>query len=282
MINKLTWLLSLLCIGLALSFSERGQITFSNHLRLQESERPLLHITNVKRQRSAACYEAKMRPLYMDANPYSDECSRRRYIKQTLLFGGITIPALASHGAVEPATEDSTPQLFKKGKSRIDGYEVLHSKSEWTTLLSGAQYNVLRKGGTERQRGSILEKEIRSGIYACAGCNSPLFTSGSKFESGTGWPSFDSAVAANAIETEEMDWLHSLDGAEVRCRTCGGHLGDVFGDGWRFAGSKTGKRYCINGASLLFRPMDGGNELRGDIPPPNKVIQYQPELQRNL
>jgi len=279
---KLIGLLSLLLqVGLALSFTAGGQSIISNHLPQEESLGPplVLHLTNSKRQRAIPCSEAKAHPLYMETNSCSKELSRRRCIKSALVFGGISLPAFVAHGAVEPVM-DSTPHLFKKGKSRIEGYEVLHTKSEWTTLLSGAQYNVLRKGGTERQRGSILEKEKRPGIYACAGCTSPLFTSGSKFDSGTGWPSFDSTIGINAIEIEEMDWMHSSDGAEVRCQSCGGHLGDVFGDGWRFAGSKTGKRYCINGAALLFHPTDGGNELRGDLPPPNKVIQYEPALSR--
>jgi len=208
-------------------------------------------------------------------------------MERVLIFGGVasttstmTIP-LVSHAAGSEPTNESMPKLFKKGKNRTDGYNVQHSANEWTTLLSGTQYNVLRKGGTERQRGSILEKEKRPGTYVCAGCNSPLFASTSKFESGTGWPSFESAIAADATEIEELDWIHSLDGAEVRCRTCGGHLGDVFGDGRRY-GSKTGKRYCINGAALIFLSEGGARDLRGDVPPPNKVIEYEPASRREL
>ena len=177
------------------------------------------------------------------------------------------------------ATQEEKPSTFAKGKNRTDGYEVRHSSSEWSSILSTAQYNVLRRGGTERQRISILEKEKRNGVYVCAGCQSDLFASSAKFDSGTGWPSFDSPMNVQNIEIEEVGFLQALDGAEVRCKTCGGHLGDLFGDGWRY-GSKTGKRYCINGAALIFLPEAGGKPLRGDLPPKNKVIQYEPAMTR--
>ena len=170
-------------------------------------------------------------------------------------------------------TKEMAIQTFRKGKSRVDGYEVRRSKDEWTALLTNTQLNVLRRAQTERQRSSILEKEKRDGRYECAGCNRPLFSSSGKFDSGTGWPSFDSPISYDAVEIEEVSVLQAIDGAEVRCKTCGSHLGDYFVDGWRY-GSKTGKRYCINGAALLFLPSDGGKTLRGDFLPPNKVIQY--------
>jgi peptide-methionine (R)-S-oxide reductase len=245
-----------------------------------QSHSHALHTTNPNpHSKVKAC------SLQMATNPSNEEYSRRRYIQRVIIFGGvasttsaITIP-LVSHAAGSEPTNELMPNLFKKGKNRTDGYSVQNPASEWTTLLSGTQYNVLRKGGTERQRGSILDKEKRPGTYVCAGCNSPLFASISKFDSGTGWPSFESAIATDAIETEELDFIHSLDGAEVRCRTCGGHLGDVFGDGRRY-GSKTGKRYCINGAALIFTSVGGARDLRGDIPPPNKVIEYEPVSRR--
>jgi peptide-methionine (R)-S-oxide reductase len=214
---------------------------------------------------------------------YEYECNRREYIKEAVTgtVGVVSVFPIASHAATSDESKEQ-PETFKKGKSRSAGYEVQHSASEWSTLLSGSQYNVLRKGGTERQRSSILEKEKRVGTFVCAGCNSDLFVSTAKFNSGTGWPSFDSPINNSAVEVEDVGWgLKALDGAEVRCRTCGGHLGDVFEDGWRY-GSKTGKRYCINGAALIFLPVDGGGKgLRGDIPPPNKVIQYEPSLIRD-
>eukprot|EP00563_Minutocellus_polymorphus_P000193 CAMPEP_0181042602 /NCGR_PEP_ID=MMETSP1070-20121207/12242_1 /TAXON_ID=265543 /ORGANISM="Minutocellus polymorphus, Strain NH13" /LENGTH=323 /DNA_ID=CAMNT_0023120835 /DNA_START=113 /DNA_END=1084 /DNA_ORIENTATION=- len=189
-------------------------------------------------------------------------------------FGSLCSPQTANAAAAIAAS--------KPIKSRSEGYEVRHTKAEWTSMLSGAQCNVLRRGGTERQRSSILENEKRPGLYVCAGCQRPLFTSAAKFSSGTGWPSFDAPVDANAVEVESIGTFQAaVDGAEVRCQTCGGHLGDVFGDGgWRY-GTKTGKRYCINGAALVFRPEgEGESEVRGDIPPPNKVIQYEQVLRR--
>jgi len=207
----------------------------------------------------------------------NEECCRRTYLKKALVgaASATLMMPLPRAQAIVPAAPSA-----KKDKSRIEGYAVQHTTAEWTTLLSGAQYNVLRRGGTERQRGSILENEKRPGNFSCAGCKTPLFVSSAKFQSGTGWPSFESAIEG-AVEVEEMSWIQaSMDGAEVRCITCGGHLGDVFNDGGRF-GSKTGKRYCINGAALVFRPTSGENEVRGDLPPPNKVIQYEPTLRRD-
>lgn len=256
-----------------------GRFSSNDHLPLQ-SHSHALHTNSILHSKVKAC------SLQMATNPDNEEYTRRRYIRRVLLFGGVacttstmTIPLVSHAAGSEPPTNESMPRLFKKGKNRNDGYSVQHSVNEWTTLLSGTQYNVLRKGGTERQRGSILEKEKRPGTYVCAGCNSPLFASTSKFNSGTGWPSFESTIATDAVEIEELDLIHSLDGAEVRCRTCGGHLGDVFGDGRRY-GSKTGKRYCINGAALIFISVEGARDLRGDVPPPNKVIEYEPALRR--
>ena len=215
------------------------------------------------------------------------ECSRRVCLQKAIV--GITssttlipLSPRAASARTNTNTEEKVAILtFQKGKSRSENYEVRRSNSEWTTLLSTAQLNVLRRGQTERQRSSILEKEKRDGSFLCAGCNQPLFSSDAKFDSGTGWPSFDSPIISmssdsdsNAsVEIEDVGWVQSLDGAEVRCQTCGSHLGDLFTDGWRY-GSKTGKRYCINGAALIYHPMDGGKDVRGDIPPPNKVIQY--------
>ncbi len=159
---------------------------------------------------------------------------------------------------------------------------------EWCMqyILSGAQYNILRKGGTERQKSSILNTFTNAnvGIYTCAGCNTPLFSSADKFSSGTGWPSFSTAL--EGVEEEELDPIRAtLDGKEVRCATCGGHLGDLFNDGWIYRGTsaaKMGKRYCIDGAALIFKPEGGGEDVFGDIPPPNKVIKYEQSMYRDV
>mmetsp|Transcript_46823 Transcript_46823/g.98323 ORF Transcript_46823/g.98323 Transcript_46823/m.98323 type:complete len:223 (-) Transcript_46823:1082-1750(-) len=200
--------------------------------------------------------------------------NRRHYLQwQT---GGciatLTTPSAAAQAAATP-------------KSRTEGYAVQHTEREWAYILSGAQYNILRKGGTERQKSSILNTftTANAGTYTCAGCGTPLFASQDKFSSGTGWPSF--SVALSGVEAEEVDAVRAtLDGREVRCGTCGGHLGDLFNDGWIYRGTsaaKTGKRYCIDGAALIFKPEGGGEDVFGDDPPPNRVIQYQPSMYRD-
>ncbi|KAL7562994.1 hypothetical protein ACA910_018631 [Epithemia clementina (nom. ined.)] len=149
------------------------------------------------------------------------------------------------------------------------GYEVQKSDAEWRDQLNPIQYEILRKGGTERPGFSILESEKRPGIFKCAGCGTELFDSKDKFNSGTGWPSF--ARGLQGVEIENVNPLMAnFAGAELKCKTCGGHLGDVFQDGFLFVGSeaaKTGQRFCIDGAALVFFPLDPNEEpLRGDVP----------------
>lgn len=120
--------------------------------------------------------------------------------------------------------------------------------AEWRKRLSPAAYHVLRREGTERPYSSPLNKEHRAGTFACAGCSLPLFSSRTKFESNTGWPSFYQPLG-NAVATKSDRSLGMLR-TEVLCRRCGGHLGHVFDDGPR----PTGKRYCMNGVAMTFRP----------------------------
>jgi peptide-methionine (R)-S-oxide reductase len=127
-------------------------------------------------------------------------------------------------------------------------YEVTHSEDEWKKLLTSNQFDVLRKAGTERPFSSPLDHEKRSGVFACAGCQLPLFTSATKFDSHTGWPSFWKPMP-NAIE-KNTDSSFGMTRDEVRCRRCGGHLGHVFDDG----PPPTGLRYCMNGLALIFTP----------------------------
>jgi peptide-methionine (R)-S-oxide reductase len=145
-------------------------------------------------------------------------------------------------------------------KSRTVGYEIQKSDEEWKSLLTARQFEILRQGGTERPYTSILEGEDRPGIFYCAGCGTALFDSKSKFHSGTGWPSF--ATALRGVEIERLNVVEAnFAGAELRCGTCGGHLGDVFTDGWIFQGTpaaESGKRFCIDGSALVFKPEDGG------------------------
>src|SRR5436305_2116364 len=126
--------------------------------------------------------------------------------------------------------------------------EIERSDEEWRRLLSPAQYDVLRKHGTERAGTSPLNAEKRKGTFACAGCDLPLFSSDTKYESGTGWPSFWQPLP-DAVGTT-VDKSFFMTRTEVHCRRCGGHLGHVFEDGPK----PTGLRYCMNGVALKFVP----------------------------
>ncbi len=125
-------------------------------------------------------------------------------------------------------------------------YAVTHTDAEWKAMLSPEQFQVLRKAGTERPFSSPLNKEKRAGTFACAGCQLPLFSSATKFDSGTGWPSFWKPLP-NAVDSE-VDRSFGMRREEVLCARCGGHLGHVFDDGPK----PTGLRYCMNGLSLAF------------------------------
>ena len=124
--------------------------------------------------------------------------------------------------------------------------------SEWKQRLTPEQYHVLREAGTERAFTGKYEKNKAAGRYVCAGCGTELFDSDAKYESGSGWPSFTAPVAAEAVD-EHADVSHGMRRVEVRCASCAGHLGHVFEDGPRDAG---GLRYCMNSASLDFKPRD--------------------------
>jgi peptide-methionine (R)-S-oxide reductase len=127
-------------------------------------------------------------------------------------------------------------------------FEVEHSQAEWRKLLTPEQFHILREQGTERAGTSPLNHEKRKGTFDCAGCALPLFSSETKFDSGTGWPSFYKPLA-NAVETSQDRSLLMVR-TEVHCRRCGGHLGHVFDDGPK----PTGLRYCMNGLALTFSP----------------------------
>jgi peptide-methionine (R)-S-oxide reductase len=137
--------------------------------------------------------------------------------------------------------------------SKPENFEVTKTEAEWQETLTPEQFRVLRKHGTERAGTSPLDKNYTEGTYACAGCGLPLFTAETKFDSGTGWPSFY-APLEGATEVS-VDRALFMTRTEVHCHRCGGHLGHVFNDGPR----PTGKRYCMNGVSLKFVP-DESNE----------------------
>ncbi len=143
------------------------------------------------------------------------------------------------------------PQYFIRrtetmATSKDAQFEITKSEAEWQTTLTPEQFRVLRKHGTERAFTSPLDKQYAEGTYICAGCELPLFTSDTKFNSGTGWPSFFNPIEGAIGSTVDRTLLMTR--TEIHCSRCGGHLGHVFNDG----PAPTGKRYCMNGAALKF------------------------------
>ncbi len=164
--------------------------------------------------------------------------SRRNMIRMgALTIAGGLFGLTACHAQSPTATTATRRKRF----------EVMHSDAEWRERLSPAQYAVLREADTERPYTSPLNAEHRKGTFACAACALPLFSSTTKFESGTGWPSFW-APLPNAVG-EDTDTMLGMVRTEVHCRRCGGHLGHVFDDGPR----PTGLRYCMNGVAMTFK-----------------------------
>lgn len=145
--------------------------------------------------------------------------------------------AAAVPNAVAPATSAS-----------LGTFEVSHSEEQWRALLSPEQYSVLRNDGTEKPYSSPLNGQREAGIFSCAGCALDAFSSTTKFESGTGWPSFWQAMGNSVLELS--DTTFAMVRTKVQCRKCGSHLGHVFDDG----PDPTGLRYCLNGVALNFRP----------------------------
>lgn len=138
--------------------------------------------------------------------------------------------------------------------SKNEKFEVQKTEEEWRNHLTAEQFRVLRKHGTERAGTSPLDKNYNPGTYTCAGCGTPLFTSNTKFNSGTGWPSFYEPIEG-AVETS-VDRSLFMTRVEVHCQRCGGHLGHVFDDG----PAPTGKRYCMNGVAMEFVPQEAASE----------------------
>lgn len=134
-------------------------------------------------------------------------------------------------------------------KDNVTTFKVTKTDDEWKTQLTEEAYTVLRQSGTERPFSSPLNYNTAKGIYVCVGCETPVFKSKHKYDSGSGWPSFDQEIKGNVAYT--TDYKIGYARREEHCATCGGHLGHVFNDGPR---KTTGKRHCINGVALKFIP----------------------------
>jgi len=165
------------------------------------------------------------------------------FTRRHLLYAGTAAAALVVARLARPHAASAAGRV----------YEVTHSDEEWRKLLTPAQYNVLRQEGTERPFTSALLNEHRPGTFSCAGCDLPLFSSKTKFESGTGWPSFWVPLENAVDETEDRSF--GMTRTAVTCHRCGGHLGHVFTDGPK----PTALRYCMNGVALKFTPTPAGS-----------------------
>jgi peptide-methionine (R)-S-oxide reductase len=145
-------------------------------------------------------------------------------------------------------------RLFGRDDAPAETFPITYTDDEWRQCLDPAQFHVLRNHGTERAGTSKLNDEKRPGTFVCAGCGKPLFASATKFESGTGWPSFTAPLEGGVTTSEDRSLFMTR--TEVHCAACGGHLGHVFPDGPR----PTGLRYCMNGVAMEFTP-EGGDKM---------------------
>lgn len=160
----------------------------------------------------------------------------------------LSLSLIAMFSGCAQATKESE-------KPKLNGEKAMLSEEEWKSRLSDMEYYVLRQKGTERAFTGDLLQIKEKGTYTCAGCQLPLFSSDTKFNSGTGWPSFHSPINDENV-AEETDTAYGMVRTEVLCNRCGGHLGHVFPDGPK----PTGLRYCINSVSLDFVPAKSDSE----------------------
>jgi len=165
--------------------------------------------------------------------------------RRDVVLGGASVAAI---GALAWSLRSGSSASVVTQAQAAQTYEVSFTDDEWRKRLSPEAYNVLRQQGTEYPGSSPLLNEHRAGIFSCAGCDLPLFDSKTKFESGTGWPSFYQPLPNAVLQSD--DTTMGMDRTEIHCRRCGGHLGHVFNDG----PPPTGLRYCMDGVALKFTP----------------------------
>ena len=164
--------------------------------------------------------------------------------KRQFLLSGASVAGLGLAGALG----------FRSftGSAAAETFEITKTEEEWRQILTPAQYKILREEGTEPAGSSPLNAEKRKGLFHCAGCDLPVYSSETMYESGTGWPSFWASLE-NAVGTkEDNSWFMTR--TEVHCRRCGGHFGHIFDDG----PPPTGMRHCLNGLALKFVPAEPG------------------------
>lgn len=159
----------------------------------------------------------------------------------------VTVGAFATGAVLAKVLWPNRAGAAEAGAAPPTTFDVTHTDAEWHRLLTPAQYDVLRDDGTERPFTSPLLEEHRHGVFVCAGCDRDLFSSDTKFDSGTGWPSFW-APLPSAV-TQDRDGSFGMVRTAIACSRCGGHLGHVFDDGPK----PTGLRYCMNGVAMKFR-----------------------------
>jgi peptide-methionine (R)-S-oxide reductase len=162
----------------------------------------------------------------------------------------LTLLLLAGSLACDSAAKAAAAEKGKTVQAANGIQKVVKTEEEWKKVLTPEQYHVLRQKGTERAFTGEYHDNHRKGVYVCAACGLPLFSSATKYDSGTGWPSFWQPIDPKNVETEEDRSFFSVR-TEVHCARCGGHLGHVFTDGPR---NTTGLRYCMNSVSLKFVP----------------------------